>query len=952
MREYARTLPEKGPFCGLSATPDAPERERLAVCENLIRDYAAGAGGALSTVPGFRAVAALSGAIHGIWAHGGALLVHAGTRLYRVTGENTATALTGTLADADSTAFEADGRFYLLDGARFQALSGSVLAPVPADPPAVEENGKAVASPSFLTTRTRRIWNVTEGAEPDVTPAAALSGSPAVYVGADSFVEAPQSAGRVDVGAYHGAPVSFLAVSGGEVVDGGGVGDIPPTLLLRAGTGDLTLTAGFATLTDRTKVYFDAAAGHKITVAAVPHFARGGPPELYFSCPVSGLNTVFDTPRSLRFLPPNVCIAPGVPYHTGIRSHLTGRVGGQYAAELVQSDEAPPVVEARAAAGHGAGRIGLYEDDGELVLEAGADFPETGDACVIYAARLEVTAGVFRDFFFNIAVSNAALPTAAYHFGVVCRPRAYPAAGTLLSATVGGEEVPFGTVYDALGAPLYAVAGCGATGTVELLFEHGETPAAFAGHDTVFAAWQGALPLTRRAVIDGCRYAAVTDGVAVLGGNPACPRLLFCGRGGDFRLLDAFPAPADVTGLYAAGDALYVLTADGVHRYRKGAGTGLVSWSFAHAGQTAVHPTGPCLSFGGEVLLPTREGVFGFRPSAADPLETLYPRGDAIGAPPVEGAAVFEGYAALFCRGRVFLADGRTARAGGTARWQYDWYPLSQVGVRYQKSGSVYYRTGRYHTLAEMPAAWAGKTLSVGGLPVLCLGETAVAAADVLTGTLSVDGVSAGTVLYTPTTGGCLLCDGPAEYDDAGDFYPARHPFTLSAAAGAGTAFFGTGAPELLFFGDATGHLYLVNTDKRAGGTLAARWYAFDGHRIRAGLLTGPDDGGSPGTVKNVRRGGLTVALRAMGGPPPVLHVIGDRGGDWHAAAGDAGLAFDGLDLTAPGFLPGGMRRVSPPLSPRRFRALSFSLSDGGFCAPFGVYFIHYGYTVAGRSKP
>ena len=109
---YTRTLPKDGPFRGLSATPDAPEAERLSVCENLFRDYAAGAGGALSMIPGFRAVAALSGAIHGIFSYGGALLVHAGTGLFRVTGENAATQLTATLADAPSTAFTFAGRFW------------------------------------------------------------------------------------------------------------------------------------------------------------------------------------------------------------------------------------------------------------------------------------------------------------------------------------------------------------------------------------------------------------------------------------------------------------------------------------------------------------------------------------------------------------------------------------------------------------------------------------------------------------------------------------------------------------------------------------------------------------------------------------------------------------------------------------------------------------------------
>ena len=948
---YTRTLPKDGPFRGLSATPDAPEPERLAVCENLFRDYAALSGGALSTVPGFRAVAALSGAIHGIFAYGGALLVHAGTTLYRVTGENTVTALTGTLANAPSTAFTCGGRFYMLDGVGFRLLSGSGLTLVTADAPIVEVNGKATAGPSFLTTRTRHVWDVSEGTEPTVTPSAWLAGSPAAYVGQDTFVKAPIVAGRVDAGAYRDTPVTLLAASGGEVIDSGGVGDLPPALLLSAEAADLTLTAGFSTLTHRTTVYFDAAGAYRVTLAAVPHFSRTSPPDIRISCPVSGLNTVFNTPKDLRYLPPSVCIAPGVPCRTGIRSHLTGRVGAIYAASVLPTDETPPVVEVRATAGNTSGHIGLYEDNGELVLSADVGFAPTGDASVLFAARLETDAGVFRDFFFNIAVAAAAVPVADYRFGAVCRPRLYLADGTPLSATVGDAAVPFGVVTDGSGKPLYVAAGVDAVGSVTLLFDHEQTPTDFAGFDTVFAAWQGTLPATRRALLDGCRFCTVFGGMPVMSGNSACPRLSFFGTGnGDFRLFDVFEAPDAVTGLFAAGDALYVLTATGLYRYRKGAGTGLASAAFTCYGGTAVHPTGPCLPFGGEVLLPTREGVFGFRPSAADPLETLYPRGDAIGACEVEGTAVFEDYAALFCRGKVLLADGHTARTGGASRWQYDWYPLSQVGVRYQKSGDVLFRTGRYHTLLEVPSALIGKTLLVGDAPVLWQGERTVAASDVLTGTLTANGEAAGTVLYTAVTGGCLLCDGPEEYDDAGDFYPAICPFTLSAAAGANTTFFATGAPELLFFGDATGHLYLVNTDKRESGRLPPQWYSFDGHRIRARLLTGRDDGGMPAMLKNVARGTIALGLSCRGGPAPQLDLVTDRGVfSW--TAGDGGFDFGGFDFAHAGFAGDRVRSLPVSVSPRRFTTLAFALTDGGFCAPFGLYFIHYGYVVAGRMQ-
>lgn len=951
-----RALPKKPPFCGLSVMPDAPEAERLSVCENLFRDYAAGAGGALSMIPGFRAVATLDGAIHGIYAHGGALLVHAGTKLYAVTGEDDVTMLTGSAADAPSRGFTFAGDFYLLDGVSFQRLSGNELTPVTADAPLVAVNGQTRAAPSLLTRQTRCVFDVEEGETAGETPASLVVGSPAAYVGRDTFVEAPPSAGRVDLGVYRDTPVTFLSVNGGEVIDNGGVGNLPDALLLRAGTDDLTLASSMNALTRRTTLYLDAEGNNRISLAAVPHYVRTSPPDVHISCPVSGLSGIFDRPLDLRFLPPNFSIAPGETFHTGILTHLTGRVAAQYAASVLPTADTPPVVEVRAVPGNTTGRIGLYEQDGEIVLKTDAGFSATGDAGIVYAACLETQPGVFRDFFFNIAIAPTPVETAVYHFGSLCRPRLFPAAGTPIGATAADDPVPFGTVTDGAGKPLYAAVGAGRSGSVCLTFESEEKPLLFAGEKTAFGApgvEMGALS-TRRALIDGCRFFAVLDGRLILGGNPRAPRLLLYGEPdvADFGLCSYFSVPHDVNDLFAADDALYVLTDGGVYRYRKQAGTGFVPAAFVSVGHTAVRPVGPCLSFGGEVLLPAEGGVFGFRPTAADPLETLYPRSDAIPATgPVEGAVTFEGYAALFCRGKVFLADGRTARPGGTGRWQYDWYPLVDVGVRYQKTGAVTFRTGRYHTLPEPPSSMIGKDVTAAGHSVTFDGWRPVDAACVLTGALSLNGDPAGTALYALIDDRCYLCDGPLEYDDAGDFYPAIHPFVLSAAAGSATSFFATGTPELLFFGDELGHLYLVSTDKREGGALAPCWYHFDGHRIRARLLTGRDDGDRPFERKNMRPGTLTLLSRNMGGAPPRLDVLTDCGGDFRIKAGDGGFAFDDLGFLAPGFDGGDVRRQVFPLAPRRYVTLRFALSDGGFCAPFGVYSIHYGYTVAGRMK-
>ena len=109
---------------------------RFAWAQNMWRDYSSEQGGAIETVPGFRMLGLLGGKIHGIWEYRPTgderyVVVHAGTHLkcFRhderdnvlYDQENTVDSFGG-LADADSSAFVYNGRFYILDGTSFKVF--------------------------------------------------------------------------------------------------------------------------------------------------------------------------------------------------------------------------------------------------------------------------------------------------------------------------------------------------------------------------------------------------------------------------------------------------------------------------------------------------------------------------------------------------------------------------------------------------------------------------------------------------------------------------------------------------------------------------------------------------------------------------------------------------------------------------------------------------------------
>ena len=139
-----------GSFIGLDASSDPREveRNRLAYCVNMWRDYESEQGAAIETFPGFRRVAqslgldgeeGAVGAIHGLYhfrTRRGAdyVVIHAGVRLYALeiealaAGEHLAPSdrvaiIKEGVADADSVGFIINNNLYILDGSHYLRVS-------------------------------------------------------------------------------------------------------------------------------------------------------------------------------------------------------------------------------------------------------------------------------------------------------------------------------------------------------------------------------------------------------------------------------------------------------------------------------------------------------------------------------------------------------------------------------------------------------------------------------------------------------------------------------------------------------------------------------------------------------------------------------------------------------------------------------------------------------------
>lgn len=110
----------------LNNAPSNVDKSRSPEAPNMIRDQV----GKVRKRMGYTTYATVpnGGSIHGVHRLGDEMLVHAGTKLYRL-GTGGFTEL-GTMADARSRGFVFDGKLYLLDGTKYRVYDGTALTNV------------------------------------------------------------------------------------------------------------------------------------------------------------------------------------------------------------------------------------------------------------------------------------------------------------------------------------------------------------------------------------------------------------------------------------------------------------------------------------------------------------------------------------------------------------------------------------------------------------------------------------------------------------------------------------------------------------------------------------------------------------------------------------------------------------------------------------------------------
>lgn len=512
-------------------------------------------------------------------------------------------------------------------------------------------------------------------------------------------------------------------------------------------------------------------------------------------------------------------------------------------------------------------------------------------------------------------------------------------------------------------------------------------------------------------IIASCRYAAVFDNRVFLSGSDDAPNHVFyCERGADgevdptyFGALDYMQdgiGDAPIRALLPVADTLMVLKGD-----TKQDGT-----VFFHKAQNTdrdiqpkIYPSerglfgvgciGEAVSFMDDPVFVSRMGL-----DAMGQLSARYERAvehrssliDAkISVSDMEKAMLAEwnGYLVMLISGtgRMFLADSRQKYADSTGVPQYEWYYLEDIGVYDGQYTEYFYGE-------SVPEGLAGKTVKYctscgnGRAECTCSDQRAwidvplTCAEKVYDEVLDEYRDLRGTIANAPDGDGkptAQILSGTVQFDYEGMSYPVGISYAvrevrdrisfetvgyeayLCATHGNKTG--GVFRPAtavmsmdgILYFGTENGAVCSFNTDKRAeDGSIAPKWYGFNGRTIFSGCATKMDNCGIPHLTKNTVKKSTVIKTGSLASSAAKIKVRTNRKAYEQIARINSTLfSFDDMDFTDFSFATEEQSLFSVKEKEKKWVEKQYFIYSDEYMKPFSLYYVAYRYVIAGRYK-
>ncbi len=299
------------------------------------------------------------------------------------------------------------------------------------------------------------------------------------------------------------------------------------------------------------------------------------------------------------------------------------------------------------------------------------------------------------------------------------------------------------------------------------------------------------------------------------------------------------------------------------------------------------------------------------------------------------------GYLVIALEGDIFLADSRQTFRHKSGDSQYEWYRLSGIGT-YEGQ----YKKFRFCPLPsefeKLSVLYEDRYISIEekeeGEPNDREVLSSYAFRDNDNGYEQTD-----TMLYYIAERDedgvyhCYLCDCDGEMT-GGVFRP------VSALCNAN---------DLLLFGTESGDVCCFNTDKRDEyGNIDSRYYSFDNRRYISGFTTLADNCGIPHLAKTTVKRSLCIHLKSFGSGRVKIGVHTERNG-WRDVAEAQSTVFAFDDIEFDNFSFNTSQRIILPLAEKEKRWVEkqYHVFSDEYKRPFGVFDMSYRYKVAGRIK-
>ncbi len=495
------------------------------------------------------------------------------------------------------------------------------------------------------------------------------------------------------------------------------------------------------------------------------------------------------------------------------------------------------------------------------------------------------------------------------------------------------------------------------------------------GSVTTLGAYRGDTTSGFVSMIESATVAAIFDNRVFFSGIPGKPNLvLFCGRNstgfadpsyiGVLNYVEDGVGTSPITAMLGVADTLLVLKADtqqdGSVYYHKPMETGidiLPKIYPAEAGLAGVGCLGAACNFLDDPVFVSKLGLDAISQLKISSERSREHRSSLIDAKLINSSDLknsrlceYGGYLVLLCDGKMFLADSRQVYQNAAGHNEYEWFYLEEIGVY---SG----QTETYFYVEDFPVSLLNEDGSRKDFTVTYSRKEYPAqiakdySSDMVLDINEAKGVysysfedRSYTVAIVELLSGeiaALLCDTLGEMR-GGEFSPAVSVKNIN---------------ENLYFGTQGGDVCSFNFDKRnkTDGTIAPKWYTFNGRAIYSGVALKNDNCGLPNMTKSTVKRSLVVKVKNFSALAAKIRVKTNKKpmADVADISSNRGLEelFSDMDFSDFSFIQSGDSIFAVREKEKKWVEKQYFIYTDTFMRPFALFYASFKYTVIGKYK-